>query len=89
MRILVIIVIPTALLAFFLARFLPNRFGAVLAALLPFCAFAGLLFYDTYVTSYNESDSSEWMIALFIGGIISAYAGYFFHWLGSRFFAGR
>jgi hypothetical protein len=89
MRILVVIVIPTAILAFVLARFLPNRSGAVLAAVLPVCGFAGLLLYDTYVTSYNESDFSEWVVALVIGGIISAYAGYFFHWLGSRYFAGR
>ncbi len=87
MCIILVILIPAALLGLFLARFMPGRAGAWLSALLPAAGLSALLIYDVFYTPYNEADSYDALIGFFIGGGVGAYIGYFFNWLGSRFFS--
>ena len=89
MRLVIVIALPAALLGFFLSRFLPGKTGAWISVLLPVAGLAAMLVYDTFFTAYNEADSYDWIIALLIGGLVSGYAGYFFHWLGTIYFSRR
>jgi len=89
MRLLILILIPAAVTGFLLARFIPGRLAAWLSAILPVVGLTALVIYDVFITPYNESGSNEWMVALFIGGLVAGYCGYFFYWLGNKIFASK
>ena len=87
MRVWLVIFLPSVFLGILCAYFLRNRWGLYLSAVLPWTALLGLLLYDVYMTSYNEPDTSEWIMAQLIGGTFAALVGMLSYRISLRMFS--
>ncbi len=89
----IIIIILSASTGLFCAFLFRDRArglaGVFLAGAIPWFSVLTWLFYEAYLTPYQDGGASMWPIAKLIMGTVAAISGVFAYLFSKRFFMGR